>query len=144
MRLAVRLLALLVVVPSTYCYIYWMVFSLIPVGYQDWISLLGSLLCALGAGWYVWAKLGSVSANLASCIFSGALLLGGVGFSAGFFGPIIFSPGANQGPLLGLFITGPMGFLLGGLAGLVYWLTREERNLSNSKDKGSGTISADA
>jgi hypothetical protein len=42
-----------------------------------------------------------------------ALLLGGIGFAAGFFGPMIFSPGANQGPLLGIFITGPLGFLAG-------------------------------
>jgi hypothetical protein len=42
-----------------------------------------------------------------------ALLLGGIGFAAGFFGPIVFAPGANQGPLLGIFITGPAGFLLG-------------------------------
>lgn len=43
-----------------------------------------------------------------------ALLVGGIGFAAGFFGPIIFAPDANQGPLLGIFITGPLGFL-GGL-----------------------------
>lgn len=42
-----------------------------------------------------------------------ALLLGGIGFAAGFFGPMIFAPGANQGPLLGIFITGPLGFLAG-------------------------------
>jgi hypothetical protein len=44
-----------------------------------------------------------------------ALLVGGIGFAAGFFGPMVFAPGANQGPLLGIFITGPLGFL-GGLA----------------------------
>ena len=42
-----------------------------------------------------------------------ALLVGGIGFAAGFFGPMIFAPGANQGPLLGIFITGPLGFLAG-------------------------------
>jgi hypothetical protein len=42
-----------------------------------------------------------------------ALLVGGIGFAAGFFGPIIFAPDANQGPLLGIFITGPLGFLAG-------------------------------
>ena len=31
-----------------------------------------------------------------------------------------FAPEANQGPLLGIFITGPLGFIIGGLAGLVY------------------------
>jgi len=36
-------------------------------------------------------------------------------FLAGFVGPMILTPNANQGPLLGIFITGPLG-LLGGLA----------------------------
>jgi hypothetical protein len=36
-----------------------------------------------------------------------ALSLGIVGFAAGFFGPIALNPDANQGPLLGIFVTGP-------------------------------------
>ena len=39
-------------------------------------------------------------------------------------GPIVFTPQANQGPLLGIFITGPLGFLLGGIGGFVYWMRR--------------------
>ncbi len=42
-----------------------------------------------------------------------ALLLGGIGFAAGFFGPMLLAPGANQGPMLGIFITGPVGFIAG-------------------------------
>jgi hypothetical protein len=53
-----------------------------------------------------------------------ALLLGAIGFAAGFFGPIIFKPDANQGPLLGIFITGPGGFLIG----LAYGIFREWHN----------------
>jgi uncharacterized YccA/Bax inhibitor family protein len=52
----------------------------------------------------------------------GGLILGGISFAAGFFGPIIFNPEANQGPLLGIFITGPIGFTLGVLLGAVYGL----------------------
>jgi hypothetical protein len=47
----------------------------------------------------------------------GAALVGGVGFVAGFFGPIALNPEANQGPLVGLLITGPGGALLGALLG---------------------------
>jgi hypothetical protein len=47
----------------------------------------------------------------------GALLVGGVGFLAGFFGPIALNPGANQGPLVGIFITGPGGAILGAVVG---------------------------
>jgi hypothetical protein len=44
-------------------------------------------------------------------------MLGVTGFLIGFFGPMRFHPGANQGPLLGLFFTGPGGVLLGALVG---------------------------
>lgn len=47
------------------------------------------------------------------------LAVGGVGFLAGFFGPIIFVPEANQGPLLGIFITGPGGAALGLVLGVI-------------------------
>lgn len=41
------------------------------------------------------------------------LLLGAAGFAAGLFGPMIFTPEANQGPLVGIFISGPAGAALG-------------------------------
>ena len=50
-----------------------------------------------------------------------ALVVGGIGFAAGFFGPMLFRPEANQGPLLGIFITGPAGFFVG----LAYGVIRE-------------------
>lgn len=46
------------------------------------------------------------------------VLLGITGFCAGFFGPIIYVPEANQGPLVGILITGPGGVVLG----LLLWL----------------------
>ena len=45
------------------------------------------------------------------------LALGAVGFACGFFGPIALNPDANQGPLLGIFITGPGGVVAGLVAG---------------------------
>jgi energy-converting hydrogenase Eha subunit B len=57
-----------------------------------------------------------------------ALALGFIGFIGGFVGPIIFTPEANQGPLLGIFITGPLGFVVGGLGGLLWaWLGPREK-----------------
>ena len=47
------------------------------------------------------------------------LFIGLLGFSAGFFGPMILAPQANQGPLLGIFITGPLALLLGLGWGLI-------------------------
>lgn len=57
----------------------------------------------------------------------GAVALGGIGFLGGFFGPILLAPEANQGPLLGIFITGPLGFLLGGILGAVFASRLERR-----------------
>jgi hypothetical protein len=54
-------------------------------------------------------------------MMTGACVLGGIGFVGGFFGPMLFAPSANQGPMLGIFITGPGGFLLGAVAGGVRW-----------------------
>lgn len=48
-----------------------------------------------------------------------AVVLGAVGFLCGFLGPIALSPDANQGPLLGIFITGPGGAVAGLLLGIV-------------------------
>jgi hypothetical protein len=42
---------------------------------------------------------------------------GGLGFALGFFGPMIFMGSANQGPMLGIFITGPLGFVVGAVGG---------------------------
>ena len=50
----------------------------------------------------------------------GGGVLGGIGFVAGFIGPIILKPSANQGPLLGIFVTGPLGFVLGVVIGWLY------------------------
>jgi hypothetical protein len=56
-----------------------------------------------------------------------SLLLGGLAaraFCLGFFGPMLVAPDANQGPMLGLFITGPLGFVAGGLGGAARWWRR--------------------
>jgi hypothetical protein len=47
------------------------------------------------------------------------LVLGAAGFTAGFFGPIAFLPDANTGPLIGIFMTGPGGVVLGLIMGAV-------------------------
>jgi hypothetical protein len=57
-------------------------------------------------------------------VINGALIVGAVGFCGGFFGPLVFAPDANQGPLLGIFITGPLGAVLGAIGGFVYAKTR--------------------
>lgn len=127
MKIIFRLLAVIFVVLATYT-ILWIPWSLF-LSSSSVLRLIAastvSLICACIAGWYAWKKLGAVNTGLISSIFIGALVLGGIGFSAGFFGPIIFNPEVNQGPLLGIFFTGPLGFLIGGIAGGRYWKTRQ-------------------
>lgn len=131
MKPAFRVLITFVVAVAAYFFVFWVPFALIPLKGQWWIGSLVSLLCAIGVGRYVWVKSESVSDGLASSVAYGALVTGGIGFSAGFFGPMIFAPGANQGPLLGIFITGPLGFLLGGIGGFVYWLIQKRKAVTN-------------
>lgn len=73
--------------------------------------------------------------NLATILLT-AVVLGGLGFAAGFFGPILLAPEANQGPLLGIFITGPLGFVLG--LGLGLWRVRSRERASASEARGRG------
>ena len=54
-----------------------------------------------------------------------------VGFVSGFYGPIFFSPSASQGPLLGIFITGPLGAVLGLIASLIYILKIRRRSTTD-------------
>jgi hypothetical protein len=61
--------------------------------------------------------------NASPSIGQWTLVLGGIGFACGFLGPIALNPDANQGPLLGIFMTGPGGALLGALLGFAFkWL----------------------
>lgn len=79
-------------------------------------ELAGAVAAALvGPG--LWLAAGSRHPLLRGALL-GAGWGGLIGFVGGFFGPMLLAPDANQGPLLGLFITGPGGTLLGALIGL--------------------------
>ena len=70
--------------------------------------------------WYaVLGHLPSERAKLARTLVI-ALIIGAIGLVGGYVGPLIVTPGANQGPLLGIFITGPIGFVLGSIGGFIW------------------------
>ena len=48
-----------------------------------------------------------------------AVWIGTPAFLLGFIGPLILYPAANLGPLLGIFVTGPLGCLVGALGGII-------------------------
>jgi len=106
---------------AAFWYIYWVPFATmleIAHGRFHWmwiIRVLGSMAAAAVVAQYTWRHKSFAPQGLVSCIIAGAAVMGGIGFSAGWFGPIIFDPG-SQGPLLGI-VTGPLGFLAGPIGG---------------------------
>ena len=96
-----------------------------------WVSGIGSVAGGVAAARYVSMRTGTVRAGdapvrpgIAASIVKGALITGAIGFAGGFFGPMIFTPGANQGPMLGIFITGPLGLVAGAIGGGILWARR--------------------
>ena len=106
-------------------YVYWVPIAIlleITYGRFHWmwiIRVLGSLVVAAGAAQCTWRHKSCAPQGLIGCVILGAAIMSGVGFSAGWFGPMILDPG-SQGPLVA-FITGPLGFLLGSIGGAFYW-----------------------
>jgi len=126
MRLLIRIVAMFIVIPASFYFIVWVPFAFLPP-INGFIRLFISLICALAIGWFVWKKLGTMTLELGLYIFLGGVILGSISFILGFFGPIIFAPEANQGPLLGIFITGPLGFLIGLIGGGVFWFIKKSK-----------------
>jgi hypothetical protein len=52
-------------------------------------------------------------------------ILGAIGLALGFIGPLVITPSANLGPLLGILITGPGGFVLGAVGAAMAGATRD-------------------
>jgi len=130
MKLLFRLLVTAVSGISSLYFFFWVGGTALTILHAPfWIVSALSVAVAIIVGRYVWAHTAGLQAGLISSMFLGALTTGGIGFAGGFFGPIIFMPGANQGPLLGIFITGPLGFVLGGIGGAVYWRVRGPKPL---------------
>jgi hypothetical protein len=101
-------------------FVVWMLMLVMPLGSQMWIGSLVALAAGIYVSRTVWNGTAEGSTSVTVMAGLGAAILGGLGFVAGFFGPMIFAPDANQGPMLGLFITGPAGVVIGAIAGAVY------------------------
>ena len=56
----------------------------------------------------------------------GAFIIGGIAFVSRVHRPNHLPPKSNQGPLLGIFLTGPVGFVLGAVIGWFYGRFRHE------------------
>jgi hypothetical protein len=134
MNTLVRIVLTIVAFLGTQFFAFWISAAFMP---RNAAMLVLPSLIALGlafaAARFVWIRTATPSTTqhgaprpggLLSSVATGAIVLGTIAFCAGFFGPMVFAPGANQGPLLGLFITGPLGFLAGGIGGGIYWAVK--------------------
>jgi hypothetical protein len=91
---------------------------------SDEISATISLPFSILVGWAVWKITHGRQVGAGFAVLSGALIFGGLGLSIGLIGPMLFARDANQGPMLGIFITGPLGFVIGAVSGYVYWSSK--------------------
>jgi len=62
--------------------------------------------------------------NVIISSLAGAILLGGLGFAVGYWQPGWFGSHGNLAPLVGVFVTGPIAFLVGALVGFTLGATR--------------------
>lgn len=99
---------------------------IIPFGNHFWIAGTISLIITIIIGWYSKRSTKESSIRLFALIIRSSLRLGIIGFIIGFIGPII-STGANDGPLFGIFISGPLGFIVGAFNGFNQWLNDEKQ-----------------
>lgn len=72
---------------------------------------------------FLWKKTENVLVpkNLGAWMLMGGFTIGVITFIFGYFGPMIYFPKSNDGPLLGILVTGPFGFLIGLIAGMLFW-----------------------
>jgi hypothetical protein len=129
MKKATRLVLTLCAFIAGYFFTYWVPFSFIP-GASD-ITLLPqlvSLFIGVSVAAFTWRKTWNISPSLATSILLGGVIVGAVGFVAGFFAPMIFFPQSNLGPLFGIFFSGPIGFIVGLIAGGLYWMVKKKKN----------------
>ena len=132
------LLSLVTLIFSFY-FVFWISSALVSIPFGEvgpkWIYILSATLSVLAAGYLafvVWKK-NDKSQNAepshGTYIVYGALGLGLIGFILGFVGPILLTPDANQGPLLGIIYTGPAGIAIGAVGGSILWMVKGKHTL---------------
>jgi hypothetical protein len=122
------LLRALIFLPLIFYILFQIFFPLFfPFAFNRQMTLVVSILIALAACLCIWLVLVYFSATTISKILKIGLITGGISLVLGYVGPILLRPDANQGPLLGIFVTGPLGFIVGLVAGVIYWAFKKER-----------------
>jgi hypothetical protein len=136
MKQLIRGVAAFLTALAAFYFVEWVGGALLAsIGIPFWVASLTGILVAFVAGRFVWRRSASIPAGFAGSVATGALIVGAIGFVGGFFGPIVFAPEANQGPLLGIFITGPLGFVLGAVGGGVNWFMQRKKGAVATADR---------
>ena len=81
------------------------------------VVLAGSTVLALFLIWFALRGHRQATRNAIRTGCIAGAVTGAMGLAAGFLAPILMSPDSPQGPLLGIFVTGPIGVMLGTVVG---------------------------
>jgi len=125
-HMAQRMLAGLLALPMT-AYALLMLVALLSARFDLMRIIFGLCTGTLAAlcWWFALRGHRAASRRRMRFVLAGGFALGGLGFIVGFFGPLVWAPDANQGPLLGIFLTGPLGFVLGAAVAWIYARIRD-------------------
>jgi hypothetical protein len=96
------------------------------------LTIIISLLIASAISVLAWKKMSVNADRLETHMLIWGIIIGAIGFIVGIFGPLLFHWGGNQGPLLGILYTGPLGFIIGLISGAIYWKFYRTHKLAKS------------
>jgi hypothetical protein len=83
-------------------------------GWIFWVPVTLWLLTMALLCW--WSALAGPDGRVAvQASWRSGWIVGAIGLAIGFVGPLLISPKASLGPLLGILMTGPLGFVVGAL-----------------------------
>jgi hypothetical protein len=126
MRYIVQTTLSALVILIAYLIVYWNVFQNMH-NTNNGAAMVYSLLTSLVVATLLWKILAVFLTLSLLILLQGEWSWDCSVFSLGFFGPLLLSPSSNQGPLLAIFLTGPLGVVGGFFVGGYYWKRRGNR-----------------